>query len=124
MSTEDPRFAGVARLYGIEGLDRLKAAHVAIVGVGGVGSWAAEAIARCGVGEISLFDLDDVCVSNSNRQLHALDSTVGKPKVEVMAERLRGINPDCTVQSGLIPRRRSAITSTLGLPTVLSSACN
>ncbi|MFV3017225.1 ThiF family adenylyltransferase, partial [Pseudomonas sp. KHB2.9] len=85
MSTEDPRFAGVARLYGIEGLERLKAAHVAIVGVGGVGSWAAEAIARCGVGEISLFDLDDVCVSNSNRQLHALDSTVGKPKVEVMA---------------------------------------
>lgn len=97
MSTEDPRFAGVARLYGIEGLARLRAAHVAIVGVGGVGSWAAEAIARCGVGEISLFDLDDVCVSNSNRQLHALDSTVGKPKVEVMAERLRGINPDCNV---------------------------
>ena len=99
MSTEDPRFAGVARLYGIEGLERLKAAHVAIVGVGGVGSWAAEAMARCGVGEISLFDLDDVCVSNSNRQLHALDSTVGKPKVEVMAERLRGINPDCTVHA-------------------------
>jgi tRNA A37 threonylcarbamoyladenosine dehydratase len=90
MSTEDPRFAGVARLYGIEGLERLRAAHVAIVGVGGVGSWAAEAMARCGVGEISLFDLDDVCVSNANRQLHALDSTVGKPKVEVMAERLRG----------------------------------
>ncbi|OPG73245.1 tRNA cyclic N6-threonylcarbamoyladenosine(37) synthase TcdA [Pseudomonas ogarae] len=99
MSTEDPRFAGIARLYGIEGLERLRAAHVAIVGVGGVGSWAAEAIARCGVGEISLFDLDDVCVSNANRQLHALDSTVGKPKVEVMAERLRGINPDCTVHA-------------------------
>ena len=99
MSTEDPRFAGIARLYGIEGLERLRAAHVAIVGVGGVGSWAAEAMARCGVGEISLFDLDDVCVSNANRQLHALDSTVGKPKVEVMAERLRGINPDCTVHA-------------------------
>lgn len=81
------------------GLERLRAAHVAIVGVGGVGSWAAEAIARCGVGEISLFDLDDVCVSNSNRQLHALDSTVGKAKVEVMAERLRGINPACTVHA-------------------------
>ena len=97
MSTEDPRFAGVARLYGIEGLERLRAAHVAIVGVGGVGSWAAEAIARCGVGEISLFDLDDVCVSNSNRQLHALSTTIGRDKVEVMAERLRQINPDCVV---------------------------
>ena len=99
MDREDTRFAGVASLYGFEGLDRLKAAHVAIVGVGGVGSWAAEAMSRCGVGEISLFDLDDVCVSNSNRQLHALDNTVGKPKVEVMAERLRGINPDCTVHA-------------------------
>lgn len=65
----------------------------------GVGSWAAEAMARCRVCEISLFDLDDVCVSNRNRQLHALDSTVGKPKVEVMAERLRSIKPDCTVHA-------------------------
>ncbi|MBX8554839.1 tRNA cyclic N6-threonylcarbamoyladenosine(37) synthase TcdA [Pseudomonas cichorii] len=97
MSTEDPRFAGIARLYGIEGLERLRAAHVAVVGIGGVGSWAAEAMARCGVGEISLFDMDDVCVSNSNRQLHALDSTVGRPKVEVMAERIKAINPACTV---------------------------
>ena len=99
MSTEDPRFAGVARLYGLEGMDRLRRAHVAIVGVGGVGSWASEAIARCGVGEISLFDLDDVCVSNTNRQLHALSSTVGRDKVEVMAERLREINPACTVHA-------------------------
>ena len=99
MNTEDPRFAGVARLYGIEGLERLRAAHVAVVGIGGVGSWAAEAIARCGVGEISLFDLDDVCVSNSNRQLHALEGTIGRAKVEVMAERLRAINPDCTVHA-------------------------
>lgn len=80
-------------------MQRLRDAHVAIVGVGGVGSWAAEAIARCGVGEISLFDLDDVCVSNVNRQLHAMDGNVGKPKVEVMAERLRAINPDCTVHA-------------------------
>ena len=93
------RFAGVARLYGAEGLARLQAAHVCVVGIGGVGSWAAEAIARCGVGEISLFDLDDVCVSNSNRQLHALSTTIGRDKVEVMAERLRGINPDCTVHA-------------------------
>ena len=99
MSAEDPRFAGIARLYGIEGLERLRAAHVAVVGIGGVGSWAAEALARSGVGEISLFDMDDVCVSNTNRQLHALDSTVGRPKVEVMAERIRSINPDCVVHA-------------------------
>lgn len=99
MSAEDPRFAGVARLYGVEGLARLRAAHVAVVGIGGVGSWAAEAMARSGVGEISLFDMDDVCVSNSNRQLHALDSTVGRPKVEVMADRIRAINPDCIVHA-------------------------
>ncbi|WP_024681622.1 tRNA cyclic N6-threonylcarbamoyladenosine(37) synthase TcdA [Pseudomonas syringae] len=99
MSTDDPRFAGIARLYGIEGLARLRAAHVAIVGIGGVGSWAAEAMARSAVGEISLFDMDDVCVSNSNRQLHALDTTVGRPKVEVMAERIRAINPDCVVHA-------------------------
>lgn len=99
MTTEDPRFAGVARLYGREGMQRLLAAHVAIVGIGGVGSWAAEAIARCGVGEISLFDLDDVCVSNTNRQLHALEGNVGRAKVEVMAERIRAINPACTVHA-------------------------
>ncbi|MCF5459444.1 tRNA cyclic N6-threonylcarbamoyladenosine(37) synthase TcdA [Pseudomonas syringae] len=99
MSAEDPRFAGIARLYGIEGLARLRAADVAVVGIGGVGSWAAEAMARSGVGEISLFDMDDVCVSNSNRQLHALSSTVGQSKVEVMAERIRAINPDCIVHA-------------------------
>jgi len=99
MSTEDPRFAGVARLYGDQGLQRLGQAHVAVVGIGGVGSWVAEALARSGVGEITLFDLDDVCVSNTNRQAHALEGQVGRPKVEVMAERLRGINPACTVHA-------------------------
>ncbi len=78
MSTDDPRFAGVARLYGDNGLQRLREAHVAIVGIGGVGSWAAEAMARSGVGEISLFDLDDVCVSNTNRQLHAQEGIIGR----------------------------------------------
>ena len=99
MSTEDPRFAGVARLYGDEGLQRLGNAHVAVVGIGGVGSWAAEALARSGVGEITLFDLDDVCVSNTNRQAHALEGQVGRLKVEVMAERLRAINPKITVHA-------------------------
>lgn len=97
MSSEDPRFAGIARLYGLDGLQRLRDAHVAVVGIGGVGSWTAEALARSGVGEISLFDLDDVCVSNTNRQAHALEGNVGKAKVEVTAERLRAINPACRV---------------------------
>src|SRR5690606_37142628 len=99
MTIDDQSFGGIARLYGREGLDRLRAAHVAVVGIGGVGSWAAEALARSGVGEISLFDLDDVCITNTNRQLHALDGTVGRPKVEVMAERIRAINPVCRVNA-------------------------
>jgi tRNA threonylcarbamoyladenosine dehydratase len=68
-----------------------------VVGLGGVGSWAVEALARSGVGELTLIDLDDVCISNVNRQLHALDGELGKPKVEVLARRVRAINPDCTV---------------------------
>ncbi|AIR89764.1 tRNA cyclic N6-threonylcarbamoyladenosine(37) synthase TcdA [Pseudomonas cremoricolorata] len=99
MSTEDPRFAGVARLYGDDGLQRLREAHVGVVGIGGVGSWVAEALARSGVGEISLFDLDDVCVSNTNRQAHALQGQIGRAKVDSTAERLRAINPDCQVHA-------------------------
>ncbi|HAQ87476.1 MAG TPA: tRNA threonylcarbamoyladenosine dehydratase, partial [Pseudomonas sp.] len=95
MSIDDQRFGGIARLYGSEGLQRLAAAHVAVVGIGGVGSWAAEALARSGVGEISLFDLDDVCITNTNRQVHALEGAVGKPKVDEMAARIRAINPAC-----------------------------
>ncbi|WP_237044532.1 tRNA cyclic N6-threonylcarbamoyladenosine(37) synthase TcdA [Aquipseudomonas alcaligenes] len=97
MAIEDPRFGGIARLYGRVGLERLAAAHVAVVGIGGVGSWAAEALARSGVGEISLFDLDDVCITNTNRQVHAIDGAVGKPKVDEMAARIRAINPACKV---------------------------
>ncbi|WP_072325286.1 tRNA cyclic N6-threonylcarbamoyladenosine(37) synthase TcdA [Marinospirillum alkaliphilum] len=93
------RFGGIARLYGRAGLERLAAAHVAVVGIGGVGSWTAEALARTGVGHITLFDLDDVCTSNINRQLHALDGTVGRSKVEVMAERLLQINPELRVDA-------------------------
>lgn len=99
MATDDQRFGGIARLYGVEGLARLQAAHVAVVGIGGVGSWAAEALARSGVGEISLFDLDDVCVTNTNRQIHALQGSIGQSKVEVMAERIRAINPACVVHA-------------------------
>lgn len=91
------RFSGLARLYGTQGLERLRRAHVCVVGLGGVGSWAVEALARSGLGELTLVDLDDVCISNVNRQLHALDGELGKPKVEVMARRVRAINPDCVV---------------------------
>ena len=97
MSDFETRFGGIARLYGQNGLHKLRAAHVGIVGIGGVGTWAAEALARSGVGALTLVDLDEVCVTNINRQLHALTETVGRAKVEVMAERLRAINPDCRV---------------------------
>ena len=91
------RFSGIARLYGADGLARLRAARVAVIGVGGVGSWVAEGLARWGVGATDLVDLDDVCVTNANRQLHALDGTVGQPKVEAMAARVRAISPTCRV---------------------------
>jgi tRNA A37 threonylcarbamoyladenosine dehydratase len=97
MDHYERRFGGVGRLYGTEGLDRIRRAHVCVVGLGGVGSWAVEALARSGIGALTLVDLDDVCISNVNRQLHALDGDLGKPKVEVMARRVRAINPDCVV---------------------------
>src|SRR5690348_7258431 len=87
------RFAGIERLYGAGSAARLAQAHVCVVGIGGVGSWAAEALARSGVGRLTLIDADDVCVSNTNRQLHALEGAYGRPKVEVVAERVRAINP-------------------------------
>jgi tRNA A37 threonylcarbamoyladenosine dehydratase len=99
MNIDQQRFGGITRLYGKDALERLAASHVAIVGIGGVGSWAAEALARSGVGRISLFDLDDVCISNTNRQIHALEGQVGRAKVDVMAERIRAINPACAVHS-------------------------
>ena len=82
------RFGGVARLYGQEGAAALRKAHVCVVGIGGVGSWAAEALARTGVGRITLIDLDMVAESNTNRQIHALGDIYGKAKVDAMAERL------------------------------------
>ncbi|MDN5370338.1 MAG: tRNA threonylcarbamoyladenosine dehydratase [Shewanella sp.] len=91
------RFGGIARLYGVKALRLFSEAHVMIIGIGGVGTWVAEALARSGIGNISLMDLDDVCVTNSNRQIHALASTVGQSKVKVMAERIKEINPLCQV---------------------------
>lgn len=87
------RFAGIERLYGTQQAARIRELHFAVVGLGGVGSWAAEALARSGIGKLTLIDLDDVCLSNTNRQSHALTSTVGQPKTHVVAARLRDINP-------------------------------
>ncbi len=92
------RFGGIARLYGRSGLERLRAAHVCVVGVGGVGSWTVEALARSGIGAITMIDLDDVCVTNVNRQLPALDGQIGRSKAEVLAERIALINPECCVK--------------------------
>jgi len=94
----DFRFGGIARLYGKAGLTTFQQSHVAVIGIGGVGSWAAEALARSGIGPISLFDLDDLCVSNINRQVHALQSSIGQMKVDVMAARLLDINPEIDVR--------------------------
>jgi len=92
------RFGGIGRLYGLVGLERLRRARVMVVGIGGVGSWTVEALARSGVGQLVLVDLDEVCVSNVNRQLPALDSTLGQAKAEVMAGRVRDICADTRVE--------------------------
>ena len=91
------RFGGIARLYGQVGAERLRAASVCVVGVGGVGSWTLEGLARSGVGRLTAIDLDMVAESNTNRQVHALGDIYGKAKVEAMAERILAINPDCAV---------------------------
>jgi tRNA A37 threonylcarbamoyladenosine dehydratase len=93
------RFGGLERLYGMEGAAAIRGAHVAVVGIGGVGSWAAEALARSGVGALTLIDLDHVAESNINRQVHALDATVGQAKVIAMRERIAQIHPRCVVQA-------------------------
>src|SRR5688500_3548674 len=93
------RFGGVGRLVGTAGLDQLRSAHVCVIGVGGVGSWTVEGLARSGIGALTLVDLDDVCVTNVNRQLPALDGQIGRPKVSVLAERVRLINPGCRVEA-------------------------
>jgi len=91
------RFSGLARLYSQAGAQRIRQAHAVVVGLGGVGSWAAEALARSGVARLTLIDLDHISESNINRQLHALDNTLGQSKVEAMRERIRLINPSCVV---------------------------
>ena len=91
------RFGGLERLYGSTGAAAIRAAHVVVVGIGGVGSWAAEALARSGVGRLTLIDLDHIAESNINRQSHALTCTIGQAKVQAMHERIAQINPACQV---------------------------
>lgn len=106
----DFRFGGIERLYGRPALHAFRAAHLVVVGLGGVGSWAAESLARTGIGTITLVDMDDVCVSNTNRQLHALDGSYGRTKTDAMAERLRAINPhaDIRVHFGFLTTKNVA----------------
>lgn len=99
LGTYEDRFGGIARLVGNQGVERLRDAHVAVVGIGGVGCWTVEALARTGVGTLTLIDLDELCINNVNRQLHALESTVGQAKVDVMAERIRQIQPTCQINA-------------------------
>ena len=95
MSEYKERFGGIERLYGIEQAAIIKQAHFCVIGIGGVGSWAAEALARSGVGKITLIDHDDIASSNINRQIHSTSATLNQSKVEVMAKRIQSINPDC-----------------------------
>lgn len=91
------RFAGIGRLYGQSALLKFAQSHVVVIGIGGVGTWVTESLARSGIGQISLIDLDDICVTNTNRQIHALKETIGQSKVEIMAQRIKAINPECVV---------------------------
>jgi tRNA A37 threonylcarbamoyladenosine dehydratase len=97
MTNYEARFGGIRRLFGTDGQERLRRSHVCVIGIGGVGSWAVEALARTGVGTLTIVDLDDVCISNVNRQLHAITGEFGKPKTEVMGARVKLINPDAVV---------------------------
>ena len=114
------RFGGVARLYGEAGAARIRQAHVAVVGLGGVGSWAAEALARSGVGRLTLIDLDHVAESNINRQIQAIDASLGQAKVVAMRERIEQFNAECQVDCveafveeknwpGVLPSRPDAV---------------
>jgi tRNA A37 threonylcarbamoyladenosine dehydratase len=92
------RFGGLQRLYGLQGAHNIRRAHVVVVGIGGVGSWAAEALARSGVARLTLIDMDHIAESNINRQIHSLTSTTGQAKVQAMRERIALIHPDCQVE--------------------------
>jgi tRNA A37 threonylcarbamoyladenosine dehydratase len=121
------RFGGIERLFGRGSQALLWASKVAVVGLGGVGSWTAEALIRSGVGQITLVDMDIVSITNTNRQLHALDGTIGQPKAVVMAERLSKISPDARIEclqarfdettaDGLLPKGFHAVVDAIDQP--------
>ena len=89
------RFQGIEKLYGRQATHQIRNSHICVIGIGGVGSWTAECLARSDIGELTLIDLDHVAESNINRQIHALSSTLGKAKIEAMGERISSINPHC-----------------------------
>ncbi|SUT93143.1 tRNA cyclic N6-threonylcarbamoyladenosine(37) synthase TcdA [Actinobacillus lignieresii] len=94
----EQRFGGIGRLYTPEGLAKLRQSHICVIGIGGVGSWAVEALARSGIGKITMIDMDDICVTNINRQIHAMTGTIAQLKTEAMKERIERINPECVVE--------------------------
>lgn len=125
------RFGGLERLYGVSGAAAIRSSHVIVAGIGGVGSWAVEALARSGVGRLTLIDLDHIAESNINRQIHALDATVGQAKVEAMRERIAQINPSCEVlaldefvEPDNWPRLLAAAQAAHGAPTAVIDACD
>lgn len=97
MANYQHRFGGIKRLYGSKALTTFKDCHICVIGIGGVGSWVAEALARSGIGQLTLIDMDDICVTNTNRQVHALAETIGELKIEAMAARCKQINPEIKV---------------------------
>ena len=120
-------FGGLDRLYGLGAADAIRRAHVVVVGIGGVGSWCAEALARSGVGRITLIDLDHVADSNINRQIHALSTTVGLAKVLAMQERMALINPHCVVtciEEFVSPENWPSLLGGGALPDALIDACD
>lgn len=100
MSQEkNARFDATERLFSEESVKSFQAAHVCVVGLGGVGSWAVEALARTAIGQLTLIDMDSICITNTNRQLHALDGSIGQAKAEVLKDRVLQINPECKVKA-------------------------
>jgi tRNA A37 threonylcarbamoyladenosine dehydratase len=91
------RFGGIARLYGQNGLSRLKNSHILVVGLGGVGSWVVEALTRSGIGHLTIVDLDEVCITNTNRQLCATSETIGKSKAQTLKNRAQLVNPEINI---------------------------
>ena len=125
------RFGGLRRLYGVNGAQRIFNAHVVVVGIGGVGSWAVEALARSGVRRLTLIDLDHVSESNINRQIHALEPTLGQAKAEAMRERIALFHPDCVVDviddfvtADNWPALLEAVPGLEGLPSAVIDACD